>query len=417
MRARPTQVDPATAAVHAAEHTVPVNLPSSMPIYESAAWSFRDLDELEAVLAREKPGVFYGSFGVPNHNALESLGAALEGAEACIATNGGMTAIFGSLFTHLRPGDRVVASHNLFGQTLRLLTRLRRHGIETTLVDGCDLDEVQAALHQPARVVLVETASNPRLRVANLPALAELAHRAGAYLFVDNTFASPVLCRPLEHGADLVLESLTKFVVGHYDALAGLVAGRAELVEPIRANAVLAGWLVGPFEAWLAVRGAQTMSVRVRQASENAMVLAEWLSRRPDVLAVHYPGHGAHPDHTVARRIFRVPGGGAMLAFEIDGDRSAINRMLQAFEHIRLVTSLGGVATTINHPVSTSHRNVDAETLRRSAIHPGLLRLAVGIEAIADLKADLSRGLRAASCSQRVSPRAPGRRLQPTEAL
>jgi cystathionine beta-lyase/cystathionine gamma-synthase len=343
--------------VGAARYAPPVNLPASMPIYESAAWTFRDLDELEPVLAGEQPGVMYGSFGVPNHDALESVCRALEHAEAAVATNGGMTAIFGALFTHLVPGDRVVASYNLFGPTMTLLRGLERYDIQTTLVDGCDLQEVERALREPTRVLLVETISNPRLRVADIPALADLAHRADAVLFVDNTFASPALCRPLEHGADLVLESLTKFVVGHYDTLAGLVAAPAELVEPLRASAVLTGSLVGPFEAWLAVRGAQTMSVRVRQASDNAAALADWLADRPEVLDVHYPDRSDHPDHMVARKLFGLTGG-AMLAFDIDGDRSTINRMLRALEHIRMVTSLGGVATTIHHPVSTSHRDV-----------------------------------------------------------
>jgi cystathionine beta-lyase/cystathionine gamma-synthase len=397
-------LDPVTAAIRATSSAPPVNLPASMPIYESAAWSFRDLDELDAVLAGAQPGVFYGSFGVPNHDALETLCSSLEHAEASMATNGGMTAIFGALFTHLRPGDRLVASFNLFGPTLRLLEELRRHDVQTALVDGCDLEAVERALGEPTRVLLVETASNPRLRVADIPALASLAHDAGALLFVDNTFASPLVCTPLEHGADLVLESLTKFVVGHYDALVGLVAGRTELVEPVRANAFLTGWLAGPFEAWLALRGAQTLGIRVRQASENAAVLADWLADRPEVLAVHYPGRPDHPDHGVVRRIFRPGAAGALLAFEIDGGRAEINRMLSAFEHIRLVTSLGGVATTVNHPVSTSHRDIDDETRDRSRIHPGLLRLAVGIEATEELEADLARGLRAAT-SAPAAPR------------
>jgi cystathionine beta-lyase/cystathionine gamma-synthase len=387
-------LDPVIAAIRATRSAPPVNLPASMPIYESAAWSFRDLDELEAVLAG-KPGVFYGSFGVPNDDALEEFCSTLEHAEASVATNGGMTATFGTMFTHLRPGDRLVASYNLFGPTLRLLSELRRYDIEIALVDGCDLDAVERALEEPTRVLLVETASNPRLRVADIPALAQLAHDGGALLFVDNTFASPLVCRPLEHGADLVLESLTKLVVGHYDALAGLVAGRRELVEPVRANAFLTGWLVGPFQAWLALRGAETLGARVRQASENAAALADWLSGRPEVLAVHYPGRADHPDQAVARRIFCSDAAGALLAFEIDGGRAAINRMLRAFEHIRLVTSLGGVATTVNHPVSTSHRDIDDETRERSGIHPGLLRLAVGIEGLDALQADLARGLRA----------------------
>lgn len=392
-----TRRDPATAAVRAAAYAPPLNVPASMPIYESAAWSFRDLDELDAVFAKVQPGVFYGSFGVPNHDELESLGCALESAEAAVSTNGGMSAIFGAVYTHLRPGDRLVASHHLFGPTLALLRKLHRHDIQIELVDGCDLEAVGRALDQPTQAVLVETASNPRLRIADIPALASLARDAGALLFVDNTFASPVVCRPLDHGADLVLESLTKFIVGHYDALAGLAAGRGELVEPIRGNAFLTGWLPGPFEAWLAVRGARTLAVRVRQASRNAAALADWLAEQDVVTAVHYPGRSDHPDHEVARRVLAPGTAGAVLAFEIHGGRDAINRMVRSFEHIQLVASLGGVATTINRPVSASHRDLDDETRERAGIHEDLLRLSVGIEDLGDLQADLARGLRAAT--------------------
>jgi cystathionine beta-lyase/cystathionine gamma-synthase len=383
----------ATFAVHGAHYATPVNAPASMPIYASAAWTFDDLDQLDRVLTGIEAGVNYGSFGVPNHDALETLAAGLEHAETAVATAGGMTAIFAALSTILRSGDHVIASHNLFGPTLGVLTDLERFDITVSFVNAGDVQEVERTLCDRTRVVYVETLSNPRLRAVDLPALACRAHDARALVLVDNTFASPALFRPLDHGADLVIESLTKFVSGHYDALAGLVAGRDALVEPIRRAAIRNGWLCGPFEAWLTIRGAQTLDVRVRRAEATAAALADWLSEQPMIDAVHYPAHRNHPDHEVAARLFGPDRGGTMLTIDLEGGRSAVNALLRGMRDVRLVTSLGGTATTVNHPYSTTHRDVGDDIRERSEIHPGLVRIAVGLEALDDIRADFARGL------------------------
>ncbi len=383
--------------MHGGTTPVPVNRPAVAPLYESAAWTFSSLAELEAIQSGELPGVAYGSLGGPNHAALERLLATLEGAEAALCTNGGMTAIAGCLRHVLRPGSRVVAAQALFGPTIGILTAdLPEWGVRCDLVDVTDLEAVERSLAAaPTALVYAETLSNPRLRVADVAALAELAHRHGALLAVDNTFASPAFCRPLERGADLVIESLTKYLGGHYDCLVGVVAGRAALVEAMRPAMLRAGQLPSPFEAWLCLRGAQTFPLRMAAATANASRLAVWLEGHPAVAGVLYPALASHPDHAVARRT--LPDGcGAVMAFTLHGGRAAVERLVEALDLVALVSSLGGVATTANHPLSTSHRDLSAAARRRCGIHDGLVRLAVGIEAYDDLQADLERGLAAA---------------------
>jgi cystathionine beta-lyase/cystathionine gamma-synthase len=386
-----------TRAVHSAWASVPANQPAVAPLFESAAWTFANLAELEAVQEQALPGVVYGSLGGPNHAALERLMAALEGAEAALCANGGMTAIAGCLRHLLRPGDRVVAARKLFGPTLGLLTvDLPHWGAACDLVEATDLNTVDQALREhDVAVVYAETISNPRLRVVDIAALAELAHHHHALLVIDNTFASPALCRPLELGADLVVESLTKYVGGHYDCLVGVVAGRAELVEAMRPAMLRAGQLPSPFEAWLCVRGAQTFPLRVAASSQSAARLASWLEGQAGVEAVLYPGLSSHPDHATATRTLQG-GFGGVLSFELKGGRAAVERFVDELQLIKLVSSLGGVATTVNHPASTSHRNLDDAQKRQGGIHDRLMRLAVGIEAIDDVIGDLQHALAAA---------------------
>ena len=393
----PHMTDIQTSAVHGGRVRVPANRPAVAPLFESAAWTFENLDELDAIQERELAGVIYGSLGGPNHAALESLLAAFENAEAAVCANGGMTAIAACLHHLLRPGDRIVVARELFGPTTGLLSiDLARAGVVCEQVDATDLEAVERALEAGrTTVVYAETLSNPRLRVVDIRALATLAHRHGAYLVIDNTFASPALCRPLELGADLVVESLTKYVAGHYDCLAGIVAGSAELVDSMRPAMLRAGLLPSPFDAWLCARGARTFPLRLAAASRSAAHLAAWLETQDGVTEMLYPGLPSHPDHEVASRV--LPSGcGAVLSFALEGGRPHVARFIGALEMIVLVSSLGGVATTINHPTSTSHRDLDGAQRSRTGIHDGLVRLAVGIEAIDDVQADLAAALQAA---------------------
>jgi cystathionine beta-lyase/cystathionine gamma-synthase len=336
-----------------------------------------------------------GGARAPDDFALERLTAALEGAEAALCANSGMTAIAACLRQLLRPGERVVAGRDLFGPTYEVLTiDLARWVVACDLVDATDLDAVDRALAgQDVAVLFAETISNPRLRVVDVAALARLAHEHGALLVIDNTFASPAICRPLELGADLVVESLTKYVAGHYDCRVGVVAGSAELVEPIRPEMLRTGQLPSPFEAWLCVRGAQTFPLRVEAASQSAARLAKWLEQEPAVEAVLYPGLASHPDHAVASRTLET-GFGGVLSFELRGGRRAVEQLVDELRLIGLASSLGGVATIVNHPTSTTHSDLSDDEKRSMGIHDGLVRLAVGIERTDDLVVDLERGLR-----------------------
>jgi cystathionine beta-lyase/cystathionine gamma-synthase len=382
----------ATQAVHAGDTPRPVNEPASLPIYQSAGWAFRDLDEVDAVYERRVPGAIYGTDGLPNTLALEALLASLEGAQSVVVTSGGMSALLATFLGVLREGDRILASRDLYGNSVRLINHLARFGVSAEFLDAADLDAVRRALAMPARLVLVETISNPRMRVADVRALADLAHERGALLLVDNTLATPWHCRPLALGADFVMESATKFLSGHHDVVIGAVGGARELVEPIRTLAVRSSIVPGAFDSWLAARSARSVTLRVEREATNAARVAGWLAPHPKIRVVHYPGLESHPDHAVARRVLEN-GFGPMLSFEIDGGAAAVNRLLGKLELIKLVLSFGGVGTTLSHPAKSSHRALSPEERAALGIHDGFLRLSVGIEAVEDIEADLKRGL------------------------
>src|SRR5271166_2935978 len=383
-----------TRAAHGVRPPPPANAPARQPIYQSAGWSFRDLDEVDAIYDRALPGGIYGSDGNPNLLELEGTIAALEGAPAALATSAGMAALAAAFLSVLRTGERVVAARELYGNTIRLLDHLSRFGISTDYVDACDVAAVERALGAGARLVLVETISNPRLRVADLPALARAAHEHGALVLSDNTLAGPYHCRPLAHGVDMVMESATKFLAGHQDIVIGALAAAAELIEPARVFAVRTGMVPGAFDAWLTSRSIETLEVRAEREAANALGLAQWLESHPKVSRVHYPGLPSHADHGMARRLLER-GFGAMVSFELDGGVRAVNALLAGLRLIPLVLSFGGTQTTLSHPAKSSHRGLNEETRRALGIHDGLLRMSVGVEALADLQMDLDGALRA----------------------
>jgi len=383
-----------TRSVHGAHAQMPANRPSRAPIYQSAGWVFRNLTEVDEIYEGRLAGAVYGSDGNPNLLALEALVASLEDADDALATSAGMSAFAAAFLTLLRSGDRVVAARELYGNTIRLLDDLARFDVSTAYVDSTDLRAAEEALAGGARLVVVETISNPRLRVADIPALAQAAQRAGALLLVDNTFATPYHCRPLALGAHLAMESGTKFLGGHHDVLIGTLAGSAELLAPVRTFALRAGMVPGAFDAWLTARSIETLELRMQRASENASVLAHWLEAQPTVKRVHYPGLSSHPDHAIARRVLDR-GFGAMVSFEIDGGAAAVDALLAKLERITFVLSLGGTNTTLSHPAKSSHRALTQATRDSMGLHDGFLRMSVGIEDVADIQADLARGLRA----------------------
>lgn len=376
----------ASAVVHPIRPASVANQPVSEPIFQGAAWSFASLAQAEEVFSGSAVGIAHRSHGSPNHRLLESLLMELEGAESCVTAAGGMAALAAVLWTLLEPGKHVVASHDLFGITQALLRDMQRWGVATTFVEASDLAAVADAFSDSTCLVLVETISNPRMRVPDIGALTTLAHQHGACLVVDNTLAGPYHCRPLRLGCDVVVESATKTLAGHHDVVLGAIAGSSQLVEPIRAFIDRSGLAAGAFDAWLARRGTVTYVVREERATANAAHLAEWLAEQTGILAVHYPGRADHADNAVARRILEH-GFGSMLSFELDTSRVDVHAFLAALDAagIHLVHSLGGAMTSLSHAVTMTHRLLAEDRRRELGLHMGFIRMSVGIEAITDL--------------------------------
>jgi len=386
-----------TRAILAATRSPNVHqTPSAVPIYQSAAFATADAAELGDVLTGVTPGYAYSRIDNPTTATLAAAVAELEGAEAGLVFATGMAAIHAAIVSTVRAGQTIVATNAVYGTTRDLLTRvLAGLGIETEFVDPVDHAAVDAALDRTgAPVLYIETISNPTIVVSDIAALAEIAHRRRAMLLVDNTFASPYVCRPIEHGADLVIHSATKYLSGHADVLAGAVVGGREQVDALRPILVDVGGALAPLAAFLVLRGLPTLALRMERHSETALDLATWLQGQDAVERVHYPGLPGDPGHAVAARQFDVFGG--MLAFELSGGREAGRAFLDAMQIAERTASLGAVRTITTHPPSTTHRQLDAAALEASGIAPGLLRCSVGLEDVEDLRDDFDLGLAAA---------------------
>lgn len=373
----------ATRAVHAGERSDPLTGAHQTPIFQTATFSFATAAEKEeavdGALAWEPGRFFYSRTGNPTTAALEEKLASLEGAEDAAVGASGMAAVAAALYAHLRAGDHVVCSDDLFVITAELLEDdLPRRGVEVTRVPITELGAVEAALRPETRVVLTETLSNPYLRVADVPALAALVHDHDALLLVDNTFLSPACYRPLDDGADLVLHAATKYLSGHGDVLAGVAAGRKELVDPIRRQLDLLGACPTPIASWLVARGVRTLALRMRAHTDNAAALGAWLERRPEVEWVRHAGLPSHPDRAVAERLFGERTGG-MLSFRLHGGLDAMEAFASALRLCSIAVSLGEVDTLV-YPMPK---------------RGGMFRVSVGIEDYADVQADFERGLAA----------------------
>ena len=386
----------ATRAARAAPAPASVTRPLTPPIHLANVYVFDDLAEVDAVWEGQRPGYVYGRFGTPNHTMLEETLAGLEGAEAALVTASGMGALTAVLLAALRPGEHLVAGQDLYGSTTALLReQAARWGIAVSFADATEAAAVEAVLTPATRAIFVEAVSNPLLRLADLPGLADVARRCGLLLLVDATFATPALLRPLEHGATAVHHSATKYLSGHGDVTAGVLAGPSALIAGARAQAVRIGLNLGPFDAWLTLRGVRTLALRMERHSANALELARFLAERPEVQRVHYPGLPAHPQHDLALRLF--PGGfGGMLAFELRGGAQAVERFFAALPLIEFAPSFGDVTTTWSYPARTSHRPLSAAEQAKLGIDPGLVRLSVGIEDVDDLREALEAALGAA---------------------
>jgi cystathionine beta-lyase/cystathionine gamma-synthase len=354
---------------------------------------FEDMDAVESVWEGKRPGFVYGRYGTANHTMLEDLVAGLEGAEAGVACASGMGATTALLLGLLQAGDHLVAARDLYGSTSAFLRdEGRRLGVDAEFVDATDASAVLGALRAETRAVFVEALSNPLLRLVDLPVIAAELGGRGIELIVDASLASPAVCRPLAHGASVVLHSLTKFISGHGDVTGGLVLGRAETMARVRNAMIRAGANLGPFDAWLATRGARTLAVRLERQSANALALARFLEGHAAVRRVHYPGLPSHPQHALARRLMpRL--WGAMLSVDLEGGALAVERFMARTRLLEFAPSFGDVATTWTYPARTSHRRVAEEEQARMGIGPGLVRISVGLEDPDDLIADVGGAL------------------------
>jgi len=370
--------------------------PLSPPIYLSSVYRCHDPEEAAELLAGQREGYVYSRDGHPNADHLAQKCRELHVADRAAVCASGMSALAAAVLAQCQAGDHIVASSRLYGRSLELLTtECARLGIDCTPVDTCDLAATKAALTSQTRLVVAETITNPTLRVSDLASLADLAHGAGALLLADNTLASPFVCRPLEHGADLTLESLTKIMNGHSDVLLGLLCGReGPLWE--RMPTVLSAWGLNaaPFDSWLAARGLETFPLRAERAGGNANLVAEFLAGCEPVRSVQYPGLETHVDHALARRQFGDRFG-SLVTFDLGDDSDAARIFIRSVERIPFCPSLGELSTTLSHPASTSHRTLSAENRRALGITDGTIRLSVGIEPVEAILEALNQGLHA----------------------
>lgn len=367
--------------------------PLTPPIYQTNVYVFEDMDTVESVWEHKTSGFVYGRYGTANHTMLEELVAALEGAEAAVACASGMGATTALLLGCFEPGDHLVAARDLYGSTAAFLgAEGKRIGVTAEFVDATAPARILAALRPNTRAVFVEALSNPLLRLVDLPAIAPELEKRGVELIVDSSMASPAVLRPIEHGATVVHHSLTKFISGHGDVTGGLVLGRAEAMARVRNAMIRAGTNLGPFDAWLATRGARTLAVRLERQCETALRLARFLEQHPAVARVYYPGLASHPQHALARRLMPERQG-AIVSFDLRGAAPAVERFMGRTRLLEFAPSFGDVATTWTYPARTSHRRVSDEEKAAMGIGPGLVRISVGLEGAEDLIADLKHAL------------------------
>jgi len=366
----------------------------SEAMYLTSSFVFENAAQAAARFTGGEDGNIYSRFTNPTVSAFQERLAALEGAEACVATASGMSAILAMAMATLKAGDHVVCSASVFGATVQLFSNImEKFGVHTTFVQGSSVAAWKSALRNDTKLLFVETPSNPLTEIADIAALAAVAKGAGALLAVDNCFCTPALQKPLELGADLIIHSATKYLDGQGRVLGGAVLGRRELTDGVYGFLRTAGPTLSPFNAWVLLKGLETLRIRMDAQSQAALQLAQWLERHPRISRVYYPGLPSHPQYALAQKQQRL--GGAVVSFEVKGGREAAWRVVDATRMISITANLGDTKTTITHPATTTHGRISPEARRAAGVGEELLRVAVGLEAIGDIQDDLARGLAA----------------------
>lgn len=385
------QYRPETLAVRAGQERSQFN-EHAEALYLTSSFVFDSAAQAAARFAGEEEGNVYSRFTNPTVATFQTRLAALEGAEACVATSSGMSAILSLVMGLCSSGDHIVASTGLFGATQQLLGNIMaRFGVRTTFVGQTDVAAWAAAIQPETRLFFLETPSNPLTEIADIAALVEVAHARGILVAVDNCFCTPILQRPLDLGADLVVHSATKYLDGQGRVLGGAVAGPKKLTEEVLKFLRTAGPTLSAFNAWVLLKGLETLKIRMQAQSDNALELARWLEAHPKVARVYYPGLPSHPQYALAQR--QQKGGGAIVAFEVKGARSEAWQVVDSCRLLSITANLGDTKTTLTHPASTTHGRISADQRAAAGISESLLRVAVGLESVADLQDDLERGL------------------------
>jgi len=390
----PDDLGLATLAIRTGHHRTPEG-EHAEPIFTTSSYVFASAREAAARFAGEDPGNIYSRFTNPTVSAFEERLAALEGGECCVATASGMSAILSLCLGLLKAREHIVSSRSIFGSTTILFSKyLTRFGIETSYVPLADLDAWESAIGPVTRLLFVETPSNPLTEMVDIRALADLAHARGCLLVVDNCFCTPALQRPLALGADLVMHSATKYLDGQGRCVGGAVVGDRKLVgEEVFGVLRTAGPTMSPFNAWVFLKGLETLELRMLAHSQNALILARWLQGQAGIAAVYYPGLDSHPQSHLVGVQQRT--GGGVVAFEVHGGREGAWRFIDSTRMLSITANLGDTKTTITHPATTTHGRLTDEERETARIGEGLIRVAVGLEDIEDIKADLTRGLAA----------------------
>lgn len=380
-----------TIAVRAGQHRTNEG-EQSEPIFPTSSFTFASAAEAAARFSGEEPGNIYSRFTNPTVRNFEERLAALEGGERCVATSSGMAAILATCMGLLKMGDHIVSSRSIFGTTTVLFNNfLAKFGVETDFVGLADYEAWEQAIRPETKLLFLETPSNPVTEIADIKRLAELAHKNDALLVVDNCLCTPILQRPFELGADLVIHSATKYLDGQGRAIGGAVIGSGESIEAVYSFLRSAGPTMSPFNAWIFLKGLETLSLRMERHCDNAMKLAQWLEARADVEQVYYPGLASHPQHDMAKR--QQSGFGGLLSFVVKGGREAAWRVIDATQFLSITANLGDTKSTITHPATTTHGRLSDEQKLEAGIVDGMVRISVGLENIGDIIADLKHGL------------------------